>query len=167
MTRWTRPVICIASEIVCLLLIQASYEATSQTADASKRHFLLSLKSQSTRPKSTREHSCRSPEMIGSHLFRIQRETSRFPSIAASRLRRWHLPLTTPCIRHPTPIHPTSVRGPFRAPVSGVVKCFSPEKGFGFVELSDGSGDAFLHGSVLAQSGINVVQPGEILEVRV
>jgi CspA family cold shock protein len=48
-----------------------------------------------------------------------------------------------------------------------VVKWFSPEKGFGFVELSDGSGDAFLHGSLLAQSGINAVQPGETLEVRV
>jgi CspA family cold shock protein len=46
------------------------------------------------------------------------------------------------------------------------VKWFSPEKGFGFVELSDGSGDAFLHGSVLAQSGIGAVQPGETLEVR-
>src|SRR5205823_10507701 len=44
---------------------------------------------------------------------------------------------------------------------------FNPEKGFGFVELSEGSGDAFLHGSVLAQSGINTVQPGETLEVRV
>jgi CspA family cold shock protein len=31
----------------------------------------------------------------------------------------------------------------------------------------DGSGDAFLHGSILAQSGINAVQPGETLEVRV
>jgi cold shock protein len=41
------------------------------------------------------------------------------------------------------------------------------EKGFGFVELSHGSGDAFLHGSVLAQRGINAVQPGETLEVRV
>src|SRR6516225_2296127 len=56
---------------------------------------------------------------------------------------------------------------PSGPPVSGVVKWFSPEKGFGFVELSDGSGDAFLHGSVLAQSGINAVQPGETLEVRV
>jgi CspA family cold shock protein len=35
------------------------------------------------------------------------------------------------------------------------------------VELSDGSGDAFVHGSVLAQSGIDAVQPGEILKVRV
>jgi cold shock protein len=56
---------------------------------------------------------------------------------------------------------------PSGPPVRGVVKWFSPEKGFGFVELSDGSGDAFLHGSVLAQSGINAVQPGETLEVRV
>ena len=56
---------------------------------------------------------------------------------------------------------------PFGPPVRGVVKWFNPEKGIGFVELSDGSGDAFLHGSVLAQSGINAVQPGETLEVRV
>ena len=47
------------------------------------------------------------------------------------------------------------------------MKWFNPEKGFGFVELSDGSGDAFLHGSVLAQSGINAVQPGDTVEVRV
>ena len=56
---------------------------------------------------------------------------------------------------------------PSGPPVSGVVKWFSPEKGFGFVELSDGSGDAFLHGSMLTQSGIGAVQPGETLEVRV
>jgi CspA family cold shock protein len=56
---------------------------------------------------------------------------------------------------------------PSGPPVHGVVKWFNPEKGFGFVELSDGSGDAFLHGSVLAQGGLNAVQPGETLEVRV
>ena len=56
---------------------------------------------------------------------------------------------------------------PSGPPVHGLVKWFNPEKGFGFVELSDGSGDAFLHGSVLTQSGINAVQPGETLEVRV
>jgi CspA family cold shock protein len=59
----------------------------------------------------------------------------------------------------------------FEAPsgpsVQGVVKWFSPEKGFGFVELSDRSGDAFLHGSLLAQNGIGAVQPGETLEVRI
>jgi CspA family cold shock protein len=48
-----------------------------------------------------------------------------------------------------------------------VVKWFNPEKGFGFVELSDGSGDGFLHGTVLAQSGISAVQPGDTLEVAI
>ena len=56
---------------------------------------------------------------------------------------------------------------PSGPPLRAVVKWFNPEKGFGFAELSDGSGDAFLHGSVLAQSGINAVQPGDTLEVRV
>jgi cold shock protein len=59
------------------------------------------------------------------------------------------------------------IEDPSGPAVHGVVKWFNPDKGFGFVELSDGSGDAFLHGSVLAQSGINAVQPGETLEVRV
>jgi cold shock protein len=61
----------------------------------------------------------------------------------------------------------TPIEAPSGPPVRGAVKWFNPEKGFGFVELSDGSGDAFLHGSVLAQNGINAVQPGETLEVRV
>ena len=56
---------------------------------------------------------------------------------------------------------------PSDPPVQGVVKWFSPEKGFGFVELSDGSGDAFLHGAVLAQNRFGIVQPGDILEVRI
>jgi CspA family cold shock protein len=51
--------------------------------------------------------------------------------------------------------------------VRAVVKWFSPEKGFGFVELSDESGDGFLHGSVLARTGISAVAPGDTLEVRV
>ena len=51
--------------------------------------------------------------------------------------------------------------------VSAVVKWFKPEKGFGFVELSDGSGDAFLHATVLGRSGVTAVQPGDTLEVRV
>jgi CspA family cold shock protein len=52
-------------------------------------------------------------------------------------------------------------------PVRVVVKWFNPEKGFGFVELSDGSGDGFLHRTVLAQSGISAVQPGDTLEVTI
>jgi CspA family cold shock protein len=60
-----------------------------------------------------------------------------------------------------------TLEAPSSPPVNGVVKWFSPEKGFGFVELSDGSGDALLHGSVLTQIGINAVKPDETLEVRI
>jgi len=52
-------------------------------------------------------------------------------------------------------------------PVRGRVKWFSPRKGYGFVELSDGSGDAFLHATVLGRIGISAAQPGETLELRV
>ena len=51
--------------------------------------------------------------------------------------------------------------------VRAVVKWFSPEKGFGFVELSDESDEGFLHGSVLARTGISAVAPGDTLEIRV
>jgi len=46
------------------------------------------------------------------------------------------------------------------------VKWFNPEKGFGFVEVSDGSGDAFLHVSVLSAAGTQSVNPGTKLKVR-
>ena len=57
------------------------------------------------------------------------------------------------------------------APASGptstaVVKWYNAEKGFGFVELSDGSGDAFLHRSALERAGHEVVAPGATLQVR-
>src|SRR4030081_429046 len=56
---------------------------------------------------------------------------------------------------------------PSGPPVQAVVKWFKTEKGFGFVELSDGTGDAFLHATVLGRNGIAAVQPGDTLEVRV
>lgn len=52
-------------------------------------------------------------------------------------------------------------------PAGAVVKWFNSEKGFGFVTLSDGSGDAFLHGSVLARSGIGALDAGDTIRVRV
>jgi len=52
-------------------------------------------------------------------------------------------------------------------PVPGKVKWFNPEKRYGFVELADGSGDAFLHASALERLGIEAVQPGETLDLRV
>ena len=56
---------------------------------------------------------------------------------------------------------------PPEMPVRGRVKWFNPAKRFGFIELSDGSGDAFLHATVLSRFGNSTVQPGETLELRV
>jgi cold shock protein len=49
------------------------------------------------------------------------------------------------------------------------VKWFSPERGFGFVVLDGGAGDAFLHASVIEQSGHDAAafQPGVTLQVRI
>lgn len=55
---------------------------------------------------------------------------------------------------------------PFGPPVRATVKWYNPDKGFGFVELTDGSGDAFLHVSVVERSGRGSVPPGATLEVR-
>jgi CspA family cold shock protein len=55
---------------------------------------------------------------------------------------------------------------PSGPPVRATVKWYNSDKGFGFVELTDGSGDAFLHVSVLERSGHGSVPPGATLEVR-
>jgi cold shock protein len=60
----------------------------------------------------------------------------------------------------------------FESPASGpeaeaTVKWFNPEKGFGFVALADGSGDAFLHANALQAAGYQSVSPGATLRVRV
>ena len=52
-------------------------------------------------------------------------------------------------------------------PVDATVKWFNDEKGFGFVELGDGSGDAFLHIGVLQNAGHDVVAPATKLRVQV
>ena len=62
-------------------------------------------------------------------------------------------------------------RGPqFDSPtgpaVKATVKWYNPSKGFGFVALADGSGDAFLHVRVVESSGHASVPPGATLEVR-
>jgi CspA family cold shock protein len=56
---------------------------------------------------------------------------------------------------------------PSDLPVRGKVKWFNSNKRYGFVELSDGSGDAFLHATVLGRVGISAIQPGVTLELRV
>ena len=75
-------------------------------------------------------------------------------------------------------MHQQHSRQPFRrapredaAPVGPVidatVKWFNQEKGFGFVELGDGSGDAFLHIGILQGAGHDTVLPESKLRVQV
>ncbi|MDE1882732.1 MAG: CspA family cold shock protein [Rhodospirillales bacterium] len=47
------------------------------------------------------------------------------------------------------------------------VKWYNAEKGFGFVEMADGSGDVFLHANSLQNAGFQAVAPGSILQVRI
>ncbi|MGH7121937.1 MAG: cold-shock protein [Acetobacteraceae bacterium] len=50
---------------------------------------------------------------------------------------------------------------------TATVKWFNPDKGFGFVALSDGSGDVFLHANALQAAGHQNVSPGATVRVRV
>ena len=51
--------------------------------------------------------------------------------------------------------------------VDAIVKWFKADKGFGFVELSNGTGDAFLHINALQSAGYDSVPPGAKLKVNV
>lgn len=77
----------------------------------------------------------------------------------------------------PRPAAPTGrafALSPSRRPAAGpptraTVKWFSPEKGFGFVALADGSGEAFLHANAVERSGrdASALKPGATLQVRI
>ncbi len=65
----------------------------------------------------------------------------------------------------PSPMSPPPVAaGPA---VDAVVKWFKADKGYGFVELANGQGDAFLHINALHASGFDTVPPGAKLKVNV
>src|SRR5271166_5306518 len=52
-------------------------------------------------------------------------------------------------------------------PVDAVVKWFKADKGYGFVELAGGQGDAFLHANALHAAGHDSVPQGAKLRVQV
>jgi CspA family cold shock protein len=62
---------------------------------------------------------------------------------------------------------PDIVPQPNAPTVDAIVKWFKGDKGFGFVELSNGSGDAFLHIGALQAAGYDSVPPGAKLKVQV
>ncbi len=46
----------------------------------------------------------------------------------------------------------------------GSVKWFNPEKGYGFIEPSDGSKDAFVHISAVERAGLTGLHEGQKIE---
>ena len=73
---------------------------------------------------------------------------------------------------------PTSFERPMRqqtsygssaaGPETGArVKWFNPEKGFGFVEMTDGSGEAFLHIRQVEAAGYSALESGTTLVIKV
>jgi cold shock protein len=69
--------------------------------------------------------------------------------------------------RNDVPFDQPPMGGSSDEAVDAIVKWFKDEKGFGFVELGDGQGDAFLHATVLHSSGFDTVMPGTQLKVVV
>ena len=47
---------------------------------------------------------------------------------------------------------------------TGTVKWFNPNKGFGFIQPSDGSQDAFVHVSALERAGLSTLNEGQKVE---
>ena len=64
----------------------------------------------------------------------------------------------------PFPSFASSASGP---ELEATVKWFNAEKGYGFVALTDGSGDVFLHVNALQAAGFQAVSPGATLRIRV
>ncbi len=53
------------------------------------------------------------------------------------------------------------------AEMSGTVKWFKPDKGFGFVTADDSSKDVFVHKSVLRRCGLSQLEAGQRVQMKV
>ncbi len=58
-------------------------------------------------------------------------------------------------------------RPPAEEEMSGTVKWFKPDKGFGFITADDSAKDVFVHKSVLRRSGLNLLEAGQRVQMRV
>jgi len=47
---------------------------------------------------------------------------------------------------------------------TGTVKWFNPQKGFGFIQPSDGGQDAFVHISAVERAGLTTLREGQQVE---
>jgi cold shock protein len=49
---------------------------------------------------------------------------------------------------------------------TGTVKWFNPTKGYGFIQPSDGSKDAFVHISAVERAGLRTLREGQKVQGR-
>ncbi|MEJ7554572.1 cold-shock protein [Acinetobacter baumannii] len=52
-------------------------------------------------------------------------------------------------------------------PLTGTVKWFSKEKGYGFITRDDNQGDVFVHFSAIQQRGFKTLEQGQRVEFEV
>ena len=78
----------------------------------------------------------------------------------------WPSEYAPPPPREPRPSSGGYNAGPTRE-MDAKVKWFNSEKGFGFVALSEGGGEAFLHIRPVEAAGHSSLEPGTTLQVRV
>jgi cold shock protein len=73
-----------------------------------------------------------------------------------------------PSDERPSPVFPPRAPRAASGPeIEATVKWFNGEKGFGFVALEDGSGEAFIHIRAVEATGHTTLEPGTRLTVRV
>lgn len=70
------------------------------------------------------------------------------------------IPTTTAAPHHQTVTGPTEE-------MTGTVKWFKPDKGFGFVAPDDGGKDVFVHKSVVMRLGLAILESGQRLKMKV
>ena len=51
--------------------------------------------------------------------------------------------------------------------VAGVVKWFNNERGYGFVCPQDVDKDVFVHAAILRRNGVEALQPGQTVRIRI
>lgn len=52
-------------------------------------------------------------------------------------------------------------------PITGTVKWFSQEKGYGFITRDDGAGDCFVHHTAIIAEGFRSLEEGDRVEFEV
>ncbi|MDD3181639.1 MAG: cold shock domain-containing protein [Alphaproteobacteria bacterium] len=66
----------------------------------------------------------------------------------------------------PPPAHHQTMTGPTEE-MTGIVKWFKPEKGFGFVAPDDGGKDVFVHKSIVSRLGLSSLETGQKVSMTI